>query len=125
MSTRQTARPEASDTTRHAPAAPARDDAAALQGYGFRMMSGMGTAWVEVLGEMGSEVMSFVADRIREDVKTQHRMLHCKDVGELQRIQSEFVQTAIEQYKAETGKLVELSQQFFKAPRDDGGDRRN
>ncbi len=84
-------------------------DAATLQDFGFNAMSGMGFVWAEALGDLGSEVLSFVADRIKEDAKTQQRMLHCKDMGELHEIQSEFLQTAINQYTADTGKLVEMS----------------
>lgn len=89
-------------------------DSAALQAFGFKTMAGMGVAWVEALSDMGSEVLSFVADRIKEDVKTQHKMLHCKDMGELQQIQAEFVQKAIDQYREETGKLVEMSREMVK-----------
>ncbi|NND43352.1 MAG: phasin family protein [Silicimonas sp.] len=98
-------------------------DTAALQNYGFNAMSGMSVAWVEALSEMGSEVLSFVADRIKEDVRTQHKMLHCNDMGELQEIQSEFVQTAIEQYRVETGKLVEMSRDLVAAT--GGGNKGN
>ncbi len=91
---------------------------AALQAYGFKTMTGMSTAWMEALSDMGSEVLSFVADRIKEDVKTQHQMLHCKNVADLQHIQAEFLQTAIDQYTAETGKLVKMSQEIFKPPMD-------
>ncbi len=92
------------------------EDAVMLRTMGFGAVAGMGTTWVEVLSDMGSEVLSFVADRIKEDVKTQHEILHCKDVGELQRIQAEFIQTAMDQYAAETGKLVEMSQKLLRIP---------
>ena len=95
-------------------------DMATLQALGFQTMAGMGTNWIEVLGDMGSEVVSFVADRIKEDVKTQHKMMNCKDMNELQEIQTEFVKTAVEQYTAETGKLADMSQKLFRVPtRDD------
>ena len=86
---------------------------AQLQEAGLTNMVGFGAAWMEALGDMGSEVASFVADRIKEDVKTQHKILHCKNVGELQDIQAEFMKTALEQYQAETGKLIEMSTQAF------------
>jgi hypothetical protein len=76
--------------------------------------AGLGAAaWIsagmmETLAAMGSEVMQFVAARIAEDMKTQHALLTCKDMVEAQRIQSAFVKTALEQYSASTGKLVEL-----------------
>ncbi len=84
-----------------------------LQQAGLGNLFGMSTAWMEALSDMGAEAMSFVADRIREDVKTQHEILHCKNVSELQQIQSQFVQKAIEQYRAETGKLVEMGAHAF------------
>lgn len=93
----------------------ALSDLAALQAFGFNNMTSFGTAWVEALGEMGSEVLSFVADRIKEDVKTQHEILHCDDMAKLQDIQARFVKKAVDQYSAETGKLIEMSHQFFPA----------
>jgi len=110
---------ESPATTTPSSATQMANDVAALQSYGFKTMSGMGMAWAEAFSDMGSEVLSFVADRIKEDVKTQHRMLHCKDVSELQSIQAEFVQTAIDQYTAETGKLVKMSQDMFSVPETD------
>lgn len=86
-----------------------------VQAQGLRALTGMNTAWYEALSDMGSEVMSFVAERIKEDVKTQHQLLHCRDAAELQKIQAEFLQTTIDQYQAETGKLIEIGQKMFDA----------
>lgn len=69
---------------------------------------GMGIAWMETIGDMNAEFIGFVADRIKEDVKTQHEMLHCKTAADLQHVQAQFIQTAIEQYQVETCKLVAL-----------------
>lgn len=96
----------------------AKDDApmkalADLQQAGFGNAIGMSTAWMEALSDMGAEVLGFVADRVKEDVHTQHEILHCKNVADLQHIQAEFVQKAIDQYQAETGKLVEMSTSAF------------
>ncbi|MEM1430990.1 MAG: phasin family protein [Pseudomonadota bacterium] len=89
------------------------NNAATLQAYGFKAMAGYNATWAAVLGKMGNEVLSFVADRIKEDVKTQHAMMHCRDAAEMQRIQADFVRTAIDQYTAETGKLVQMSQELW------------
>lgn len=94
------------------------DVMAELQKAGFGNMMGMGTAWMEAVSDMGAEVVSFVANRIQEDVKTQHKILHCKDFTELQQIQAEFFQKALDQYQAETGKLVEMSAAAFTAGND-------
>lgn len=82
----------------------------------------LGTAWLEKLGEVGSELTDFVAERIREDVRTQHEILHCKDPEELQDIQARFISRAVEMYSAETGRLVEMSQEFVDRLRTGGKD---
>ncbi|WP_299879143.1 phasin family protein [uncultured Sulfitobacter sp.] len=84
-----------------------------LQEAGLGNLMGMGTAWVEAISDLGAEVAGFVAERIKEDVKTQHEILHCKNVTELQHVQAQFMQKAIDQYQAETGKLVEMTSKAF------------
>lgn len=91
----------------------ALDAVAALQQSGLGNMMALGAAWAEAVSDMNAEFAGFVAERIKEDVKTQHQILHCKDMGELRHIQSEFFQKAIDQYHAETGKLVEMSSTVF------------
>lgn len=102
---------------------PKKDDAplaaiAQLQGAGFGNMVWLGTAWFETIGDLSAEVLSFVADRVKEDVKVQHQIMHCKNPSELQHVQSQFLQKAIEQYQAETGKLVEMGSKVFTPPSD-------
>ncbi|MBV2359126.1 phasin family protein [Thalassococcus sp. CAU 1522] len=96
-----------------APSAGSPGAFADLQNAGFGTMMGVHAAWLESLGDMSAEVAGFIADRIKEDVKTQHEILHCRDMEEMQRIQSRFIETALEQYQAETGKLVEMSLALF------------
>ncbi|WP_227269496.1 phasin family protein [Roseobacter weihaiensis] len=84
-----------------------------LQEAGLGNFMGASTAWVEALSDMGAEMASFVAERIKEDVKTQHEILHCKNVADLQQIQAEFIRKALDQYQAETGKLVEMGAKAF------------
>ncbi|MFY0691076.1 MAG: phasin family protein [Paracoccaceae bacterium] len=85
-----------------------------LQKAGLGSLSWMGTAWLENMSDLSSEVMSFIADRVKEDVRTQHQILHCNDVSRLQKIQAEFIQRAIDQYTAETGRLVAMGNTFLK-----------
>ena len=84
-----------------------------FQDAGLGNMAGLSAAWMEALGDMGSELASFVADRIKEDVKTQHEIMNCKNAADLQHVQAQFLQTAITKYQAETGKLVEMSMKAF------------
>ena len=57
-----------------------------LQESGLGSLAWMGTAWTESMSNLGSEIISFVADRIQEDVKTQHELLHCKSMTVLMRV---------------------------------------
>ncbi|MBW4706286.1 phasin family protein [Roseobacter sp. YSTF-M11] len=90
-----------------------------LQKAGMGNMLGASAAWVEALGDMGAEFASFLAERIKEDVQTQHEMMHCKNVTEFQHIQAQFVQKAMDQYQAETGKLVEMGTKAFQKAAED------
>lgn len=109
MANRQTSgEPETED-----PGAAAIKAMTDLQKAGLGPLSWMGTAMLENMSELGSEVTQFIADRIKEDVKTQHQILHCKDAAQMRDIQTEFVRKAVEQYTAETGKLVEMSNKFM------------
>ena len=84
-----------------------------LQNAGFGSTFWMGTAWLEAMSEVGSEVVKFIAARIQEDVKAQHNILHSNNAAEMQKVQAEFLQKAMEQYTAETGKIVEMSKELF------------
>ena len=75
---------------------------------GLGSMNWMGTNWFEAMAEMNSEVMSFIAARISEDVKTQKELLQCKTAEDLQKAQLAFLEKAQEQYKKDTGKLGKM-----------------
>lgn len=102
-----------------APTAEPFNTFAHLQKAGLGNMMGMSTAWVEAISDMGAEVATFVAERIKEDVKTQHEILHCKNVADLQHIQAECVQKAMNQYQVETGKLLKMGTDAFAATMED------
>lgn len=75
---------------------------------GFGSLNWMGTSWFEAMADMNSEVLSFIAQRISEDVKAQHELLHCKSAEELHKAQLAFLEKAQKQYMNETGKLVKM-----------------
>ncbi|WP_109466411.1 phasin family protein [Albibacillus kandeliae] len=62
-------------------------------------------AWLEI----GNEIQTFVTERLHDDVETQHKLLHCTTPGEALHIQTEFCQRAMSDYRAEMGKLYEMS----------------
>ncbi|NNE54114.1 MAG: phasin family protein [Sulfitobacter sp.] len=92
-----------------------------LQEAGFGNMMGMSSAWLDALGKMGAEMATFVADRVKEDVKTQQDLMGCKTVEELQHVQAQFVQKAMKQYQEETGKLVEIGTRAFAQKQENQG----
>ena len=79
-----------------------------VQTAGLGSLAWMGTRWIETMGDLGAERLNFVAERIKEDVKTQHQMLHAKTVSDIQQIQATFLQRALDDYRDETGKIVKF-----------------
>ena len=73
----------------------------------------MGSRWAESMSDFGSEAVSFVAERVREDAKTQHQILQCKSFSEVQAVQLAFLERAFNQYTVETGKMLKLSGDLF------------
>ncbi|MFY0692146.1 MAG: phasin family protein [Paracoccaceae bacterium] len=63
-----------------------------------------GAAWLELMNESAR----FVSDRFKQDLETQKALLDCKSPTDLMRVQSEFYQKAIEQYAAETTRMIEM-----------------
>lgn len=80
-----------------------------MEDAGLGPLHWMGTAWCEAAADMQSELATFIADRIKEDVKTQHALLHCKSAEELQQAQLAFLERAYVQYTTETGKLIQMT----------------
>lgn len=91
---------------------PAAKAMSELQKMGFGSLAWMGTDWLENMSDLSSELLQFVSERVKEDVKTQHEILHAKDLGEVQKIQMRFMQEAVDQYTAETGKLIDMNNTF-------------
>lgn len=73
----------------------------------------LGTNWMYSVTGFTAEVAQFLTERVQQDLKLQHLLLHCQDMDELRQIQSNFVRDALEQYTAETGKLVHLGQDMI------------
>lgn len=92
---------------------PAETTMQELQDAGLGPLAWMGTAWLDAMSKWNGELASFVADRIREDVRTQHELLHCKSVTEMQTVQAAFLERAYVQYTVETGKLLDMGSTLF------------
>ncbi|MCV2891901.1 phasin family protein [Lentibacter sp. XHP0401] len=79
-----------------------------MQEAGFKPVQGFGTDWLEAMSNIGSEMLDFTAARIKQDVQTQHDLLHAKGLTEIQHIQAQFFQKAMDDYAAEAGKLMKM-----------------
>lgn len=79
-----------------------------VQTAGLGSLAWLGTKWVETMSDVGAEWLSFVAERVKQDVKTQHELLHAKSFEHVRTIQAQFLQQAMDDYRNETGKIVEF-----------------
>lgn len=86
---------------------------AQYQKMGVNAMSLMGGDWMERMSDMGAEMLKFYTQRVQEDVDLYHKLLHCKSLGEMQELQGEFLQRAINRYTEETGKIIEMGKTAF------------
>ena len=66
-------------------------------------------AMLEGMVALQREIMEFGGARLQEDLETQSELAKCKDLQEAWKLQAEFAQKAMQQYTAETAKLVDLS----------------
>jgi hypothetical protein len=78
------------------------------QTKGLHAMASFGTRWIEQMSDIGSEMLSFLADRVKQDVDFQHKALHCNNAQDLHQLQADFVQRALEDYNAETARLTKI-----------------
>ncbi|WP_299614294.1 phasin family protein [uncultured Tateyamaria sp.] len=98
------------------------DAMANWQAASLGALNWFGAPTIERMSDMGAEWMTFVAERVREDVALQHSLLHAKTPADVQHVQMTFLQNALDQYSAETGKMIELSSRLFETSEDDSDD---
>lgn len=98
------------------------DAMAYWQSAGLGALNWFGASTIERMSDMGAEWMTFVAERVREDVALQHALLHAKSPTEVQQLQMDFLQKALDQYAAETGKMMALGSKLFETTDDPDDD---
>ncbi|MDT8855749.1 phasin family protein [Paracoccaceae bacterium Fryx2] len=69
----------------------------------------MNAEWLDGLTQIGCEITSFAADRIREDTAAGQALLHCRSPAQVWQIQAQYLLRALDQYAARTGKLVAMN----------------
>lgn len=68
--------------------------------------------WLEMMTESGR----FIAQRLEEDLKAQQAFLGCKTPAEVLQVQADYCETAVEQYAAEVGRILEFMSGTVGAP---------
>jgi hypothetical protein len=54
------------------------------------------------------EIADFVSERIRQDLDTQHALLLCRTLHEVQQVQFDFLRRAVGQYGGEATRLLQI-----------------
>lgn len=72
-----------------------------------------GAAIFDGLGRVQREIATFVADRVRQDIETQRAFLNCRTLDDVQEVQRRFIRSAMEQYAAETTRLMSLGREIM------------
>jgi hypothetical protein len=68
---------------------------------------------VDGVTRMQREIVDFVSERLRHDMRIQQELLRCRSFDEVRSVQARFFQTAMDQYSAEATKLMQMGQDIF------------
>jgi hypothetical protein len=71
-------------------------------------VASMGAVWYNRAADLAREITTFAAERVKQNVEAQHALLQCKSLTQVQHVQAEFLQIALDQYQVETGKVIEI-----------------
>lgn len=58
--------------------------------------------------DMGTEALRFASSRMQQDVETQTAMLACKNLEDIQKVQADFYNRALDEYRAGTSRMMEI-----------------
>lgn len=82
---------------------------ARMGSVGMGSAAWLGAAWTQRAAEAAAEVTRFTTHRLVDDLRTRGEMLRCRDLAALQSVQGRYVQRLIDQYAAETVRLLRLA----------------
>jgi hypothetical protein len=58
--------------------------------------------------DMGADTLRFVASRMQQDLETQKAILACTNLEDIQKVQGEFYSQAMEDYRAQAARIMEM-----------------
>lgn len=85
-----------------------------MQDASMKMMPVLGPEWFETMNKVGTEMLTFMSERIKQDVQTQQDLLQAKGIAEIQQIQAEFLKKTMSDYSTEMSKLMGMGQTHVK-----------
>jgi len=102
-----------SNADRSKNASPVLDAVVAGQTVAVQAVESTSRAMLEGIEKVRQEVADFVSTRIRHDMETQQELLRCRNFDELREVQTRFIKTAMDQYTAESTRLVEIGSEVI------------
>ncbi|GHF52585.1 phasin family protein [Seohaeicola zhoushanensis] len=81
----------------------------------IRPMSNFGVAMADAWADLIAESASFIAQRLRQDARTQHAILHCRSASDLHEIHASFFQKAIDDYQDEAARMSSILERSARA----------
>ena len=84
--------------------------------FGNMPFTALNNAQMKVWSDLGAEVMKFASSRIQQDLEAQKAMLACKTPQDLQKVQTEYFSKAVEDYRLQIQRAMEVMSQAAKTP---------
>lgn len=93
------------------------DTMQSLHKEGIANLADMNTNLFETFGDISAHMAKFIAQRIEEDVKVQHDLLHCKSLTDVQNVQLSFFEKALRQYQESAVRMFDIGSHAFEEKR--------
>ncbi len=84
--------------------------AGSMPGSMANLGANLGPMWLQTMTSLGTEMLNFVAERVKTDVQTQQELLKAKGLAEVQQIQARFIEKAMQDYRNEMARMMQLTQ---------------
>ena len=85
----------------------------AFNGTAIGLVSKACEAYMNGFAEVNAEAMNFMSARLRQDAELGRALAECKDWNAMTSLQQDWSRRAVEDYVAETRKLMELNSQMM------------
>lgn len=73
-------------------------------------------AQLKAWSDLGAEVLQFASSRVQQDMEAQKAMLACRSPQDLQKVQAEYFSKALEDYRVQVQRAMEVMSGAAKTP---------